>query len=137
MINSYNTSTQTLAVNAPVVFTLDRVKTGCTVTHAVGSTTFALNRPGYYFVTFNADATTADAAGNVTLGLQQNGIAVPGAEATEYAAAAVNISNLAFSALIQVRPSCCAVSNATSLTVVNTGVEATVSNASIVITKLA
>ena len=64
-------------------------------------------------------------------------MSVLGAEATNYAAAAVNIGNMSFSAIVQVRPSCCAVSNTTNLTVVNTGVEATVTNANIVITKLA
>lgn len=137
MINSYTTTTQTLAPNALVTFANDKIKTGYTVTHAAGSTTFTLNKPGYYFITFNADATTSDVAGNVTLGLYQNGTAILGAEATNYAAAAVNIGNMAFSAIVQVRPSCCAVSNTTNLTVVNTGVEATVTNANIVITKLA
>lgn len=137
MINSYNNSTQTVLTDGVLTFTVDRVKTGCTVTHAAGSTTFSLNRPGYYFVSFNADGGTTATAGNVVLSLQNNGVAVPGAIATAYSAAAENVSNLKFSAIIQVRPACCVVSNATNLTVVNTGVGATLTNANIVITKLA
>lgn len=52
-------------------------------------------------------------------------------------AAAVNINNLAFSTIIQVRPTCCAVMNATNISVVNTGIASTVTNANIVITKIA
>ena len=137
MINSYTNTTQTVAANELLSFTEDRVKTGCTVVHTPGSTTFALKRPGFYFVTLNADVTTSETAGNVVLTLQNNGTAIPGAVATSYAAAAVNVGNVAFSAIIQVRPSCCAVSNTTNLTVANTGVGATISNVSLVITKLA
>ena len=137
MINSQTNTTQTVAANELLSFAEDRVKTGCTVVHTPGSTTFALKRPGFYFVTLNADVTTSETAGNVVLTLQNNGTAIPGAVATSYAAAAVNVSNVAFSAIIQVRPSCCAVSNTTNLTVANTGVGATISNVSLVITKLA
>ena len=137
MINSYTNTTQTVAASELLSFAEDRVKTGCTVVHTPGSTTFTLKRPGFYFVTLNADVTTSETAGNVVLTLQNNGTAIPGAVATSYAAAAVNVSNVAFSAIIQVRPSCCAVSNTTNLTVANTGVGATISNVSLVITKLA
>ena len=137
MINSYTNTTQTVAANELLSFAEDRVKTGCTVVHTPGSTTFALKRPGFYFVTLNADVTTSETAGNVVLTLQNNGTAIPGAVATSYAAAAVNVGNVAFSAIIQVQPSCCAVSNTTNLTVANTGVGATISNVSLVITKLA
>ena len=137
MINSYTNTTQTVAANELLSFAEDRVKTGCTVVHTPGSTTFALKRPGFYFVTLNADVTTSETAGNVVLTLQNNGTAIPGAVATSYAAAAVNVGDVAFSAIIQVRPSCCAVSNTTNLTVANTGVGATISNVNLVITKLA
>lgn len=137
MINSYTNTTQTVAANELVSFAEDRVKTGCTVVHTPGSTTFTLKRPGFYFVTLNADVTTSETAGNVVLTLQNNGTAIPGAVATSYTAAAVNVGNMAFSAIIQVRPSCCAISNTTNLTVANTGVGATISNVSLVITKLA
>lgn len=137
MINSYTNTTQTVAANELLSFAEDRVKTGCTVVHTPGSTTFALKRPGFYFVTVNADVTTSETAGNVVLTLQNNGTAIPGAIATSYTAAAVNVGNVAFSTIIQVRPNCCAVSNTTNLTVANTGVGATISNVSLVITKLA
>lgn len=137
MINSYTTATQTLAVDELVVFATDRIKTGCTVSHTAGSTTFTLNRPGYYYITVNADVASSDTTGNLTLSLYRNGVAVPGAESTSYAATASTSNNLSFSTIVQVRPSCCAMSNATSLTIVNTGIAATVANANIVITKLA
>ena len=137
MINSYTHTTQTLAVNGVLAFTTDRIKTGCTVSHTEGGTTFTLNRPGYYYIAVNADVAASEAAGNLTLSLYQNGVAVPGAESTSNAATVATNNSLGFSTIVQVRPSCCAVSNAASLTIVNTGAAATISNANIVITKLA
>ena len=137
MINSYNASTQTLNANEAVAFTTDRIRTGCTAIRSAEGNSFTLTRPGYYYVAVNADASTSDAAGNVVLELYQNGSAVLGAKATNYSAAAVNINNLAFSTIIQVRPTCCAVMNATNISVVNTGIASTVTNANIVITKIA
>lgn len=137
MISSYNNSTQTVLTNGTVPFATDRIKTGCTVSHPAGSAVFTLNRPGFYYVAVNADITTSDAAGNVALALQQNGTAIPGAGATAYAAATTNVANLAFSTIVQVRPNCCAVSNTTNIQLVNTGVGSTITNANIVITKLA
>ena len=134
MISSYNTTTQAVLTDGIVNFTTDRITTGCTSTR--DGNTFQLNKPGYYYVTFNATAAATTATGELTVELYNNGVAVPGAVASVTTATAGANSNYAFSTIIRVPPSCCAVTNLGRLTVVNTGIPATYTNANINITKL-
>ena len=134
MISSYNNTSQEVAINGLLTFTTDRILTGCTATR--NGQTFQLNKPGYYYVTFNADGAATTAVGDIVVVLQNNGIAVPGAIATFTTTVADDATNLAFSTIIRVPPSCCAVDNTANLTLVNTGVAATFTNVNINITKL-
>ena len=134
MINSYNVTTQDVAVNGLLTFTTDRILTGCTAIR--DGQTFQLNKPGYYYVTFNADGEATADAGDITVALFDNGVAVPGATATTTVAATDTTENLAFATIIKVLPSCCAVDNKGVLTFVNTGVAATFTNVNVNITKL-
>jgi hypothetical protein len=134
MISSYNNTTQAVAVDGLLAFTTDRILTGCTVTR--NGQTFQLNKPGYYYITFNADGAATTAVGDIVVVLQNNGVAVPGAIATFTTTVADDATNLAFSTIIRVPPSCCAVDNTANLTLVNTGVAATYTNVNINITKL-
>lgn len=134
MLSSYNNTTQEVAINGLLTFTTDRILTGCTATR--NGQTFQLNKPGYYYVTFNADGAATTAVGDIVVVLQNNGIAVPGAIATFTTTVADDATNLAFSTIIRVPPSCCAVDNTANLTLVNTGVAATFTNVNINITKL-
>jgi hypothetical protein len=134
MISSYNNTTQAVAVDGLLAFTTDRILTGCTATR--NGQTFQLNKPGYYYVTFNADGAATTAVGDIVVVLQNNGVAVPGAIATFTTTVADDATNLAFSTIIRVPPSCCAVDNTANLTLVNTGVAATYTNVNINITKL-
>ena len=134
MISSYNNSSQEVAINGLLTFTTDRILTGCTATR--NGQTFQLNKPGYYYVTFNADGAATTAVGDIVVVLQNNGVAVPGAIATFTTTVADDATNLAFSTIIKVPPSCCAVDNTANLTLVNTGVAATYTNVNINITKL-
>ena len=134
MISSYNITTQTVATNENLAFTTDRILTGCTATR--DGTTFRLNKPGYYYVTFNAVAAASTTVGELTVELFNNGVAVPGAEASYTTTTAGENANYAFSTIVRVLPSCCAVDNTALLTIVNTGVDATYVNANINITKL-
>lgn len=133
MISSYNITTQNVAVDGLLTFTIDRILTGCTVTR--NGPTFQLNKPGYYYVTFNTNGSAISVA-DVTIELQNNGVAVPGAIATITPAAVGNTMNFAFATIIKVPPSCCAVDNTANLTLVNTGAAATFTNVNINITKL-
>lgn len=134
MINSYTSTSQTVLTNALINFNINAVKTGCTVTHAEGTPTFSLNRPGLYYVAFNADALPT-AAGDLVAQLMSNNELVPGAIATT-TGTTTSTESLSFSRIIQVKPSCCSIDNSVNLTVINSGVGATYSNANIVITKL-
>ena len=134
MISSYNNTSQDVAINGLLTFTTDRILTGCTATR--NGQTFQLNKPGYYYVTFNADGAATTAVGDIVVVLQNNGVAVPGAIATFTTTVADDATNLAFSTIIRVPPSCCAVDNTANLTLVNTGVAATFTNVNINITKL-
>jgi hypothetical protein len=134
MISSYNNTSQDVAINGLLTFTTDRILTGCTATR--NGQTFQLNKPGYYYVTFNADGAATTAVGDIVVVLQNNGVAVPGAIATFTTTVADDATNLAFSTIIRVPPSCCAVDNTANLTLVNTGVATTYTNVNINITKL-
>ena len=138
MINSYTNTTLAALTNEALNFNINSVKTGCTVTHSPSSTTFSLNKPGFYFVTFNGvGAATGATVGNIVVQLQQNGVNVPGALASaESTTALTDVKNLSFSTIIQVKPSCCAVDNNVNLTFANTGIPTTFSNINVAITKL-
>lgn len=66
-----------------------------------------------------------------------NGTLVPGATASVSSASTTDVRSLAFSKLIQVKPSCCAVNNTTNLTFNNAGLATTFTNVNVVITKVA
>ena len=86
-----------------------------------------LLEPGYYLVTMTATATAA-AVGNVELGIQQDGVAVPGATATEtVATAGTEYVNLSFVPAVRVR--CCG--NARLTVVVAGTTEPTITNLAI------
>ena len=134
MINSYTTISQPIAVNDTLNFNVSRILTGCTVKHVDGSPSFTLTKPGYYYITFNADV-LGTAAGDVTAELINGSVTVPGATATTTIAVG-ETANIAFATIVRVLPSCAAIDNTTILTVLNSGVAATYTNANINITKL-
>lgn len=134
MINSYTVTNQSVAVDDTLNFNVTRILTGCTVKHVDGSASFTLTKPGYYYVTFNADV-LGTAAGNVTAELINGSVAVPGATATTTIAIG-ETESITFATIIRVLPSCAAIDNTTTLTILNTGVEVTYTNANINITKL-
>ena len=134
MINSYTITSQPIAVDDTLNFNVSRILTGCTVNRVDGSPSFTLTKPGYYYVTFNADV-LGTAAGDVTAELINGSVAVPGATATTTIAVG-ETANIAFATIVRVLPSCAAIDNTTILTVLNSGVAATYTNANINITKL-
>lgn len=135
MISSYNSTTQTVEVGAAYLFDTNRVVTGCTVGHTPGSPAFILTKPGYYYVTFNTTFDTT-AAGDVSVELQRNGVAVPGAEGTETVTTVGDTHSISFATIIRVLPSCSVIDNTTTLTFVATGIALEASVANVNITKL-
>lgn len=137
MIYSYTIAPQTVAVDDNIVFTIDQIKTGCTVTHAAGTPTFTFNKPGYYYVTFNGVASaTAAATDPIVAELYNGATAMAGAQGSALSAAVDTPVTITISTIIQVRPNCPAIDNTVSLVVKNTGIEAEYTNATITITKL-
>ena len=137
MIYSYTLEDQTLDVNDNLVFTIDQIKTGCTVSHAAGTPTFTFNKPGYYYVTFNGVASATEAATDpIVVELYNGATPIAGALSSALSAAVDTPVSLSLSTIIQVRPNCPAIDNTVNLIVKNTGITANFTNAAITITKL-
>lgn len=136
-LNAVSIAEQTIAANGFVTFPVNNLLTGVAIRHVAGSSAVSLIR-GLYLVSVNADVIPA-AAGSV--GLQLVGTTesvttnINGAEAVVTGAADTTV-NLAFTTLVRVRPSCCALNNLTTLQVQATAA-ATINNASITVVKLA
>lgn len=129
MIDSVNVATQSVAVNAPVLFGSTRIKTGCTVRHEPGSGRFVLTKPGIYKVTFNGTISAAVAT-TAILNIMQDGEAIPGAQIQVDTGAAPDIESGSVTTLIRVYGCDSTVS------VINLGTTALdISNANIVITR--
>lgn len=135
MLYAYNTNTQTVATGESISYARAGIQTGTSA--ALLGTSVAINRPGYYEVFAALDGATADAAGNVSFQLQLNGVSISGAEATGYSASAANIVNLGVSTIIRIdAPACRCDTSGNALSLLNTGVGATITNASISVTKV-
>jgi hypothetical protein len=135
MISTFNSTTQTVDVGGAYVFDTNRIVTGCTVGHVPGTSALVLNKPGYYYITFNTTFTTAT-TGDATVELQNGGIAVPGANATETVTTAGDTKSISFTTIVKVLPSCPAIDNTTTLTFVATGIALDATTAAVSITKL-
>jgi hypothetical protein len=135
MISTYNSTTQTVEVDGAYVFDTNRVVTGCTVGHTPGTSTFTLNKPGYYYVTFNTTFTTAT-TGVATVELRNGGTAVSGAIGAETVTTAGDTKSISFATIVRVLPSCPAIDNTATLTFVATTLELDATAASVSITKL-
>lgn len=138
VLNAYTNSVQSVIAQGSVLFNNNNPLTGCSIAHASGSSSVQLRKPGIYLINFNADAsTTATAGGTITLQLSNNGVIVPGASSTATTTSNTAIVTVSFSTIIRVLRSCDCVNNQTNLTVINTGSAVSLSNANIVVVKLA
>lgn len=128
---AYSTA-QTVPANG-IVGLANSNSTGCSID--LEGNSINLLKSGLYLVNVSVSG-TATAVGDIVIQLFQNGVAVLGATASETATATTSISNLSFSAIIDVNPTCNGSDNKT-LTLVNTGVPTTLTNATITVVKLA
>lgn len=134
-LDAVTVPSQTLTADGYVDFESNRLQTGCSVQHVAGSNTVNLINHGLYLVSVNADIVPATAE-PITLQLLNNGETVPGAEATITGVAA-DSAHVAFTTLVRVLKSCpCVIDNRASLQVQITEA-ANISNANIVVVKLA
>ena len=135
MISTYSNSIQTISTNGLLSFNTDRILTGCTATLSNDNQTFQLNKPGFYYITFNGTGQATAATGEVTVQLRQNSTVVPGASSSFTATAIGDNQNMSFTTIIKVAPTCCC-KDVTTIDVICSGVDATFSNTNINITKL-
>lgn len=128
-IYTANTGAQTVPVGGTISLGSIIRRFGCGVN--LNGNGIVIDREGYYDVDASITA-TATAAGNITVTLLRDGVAVPGATATATAAAA-GVVALPITALV--RQACCNSGGAT-LTLVLTGAAATVNNVALKVIKL-
>lgn len=137
MLQTYTRSNNGVAIasNTPITFLTNKYKSGCCVQHVDGSSSITLNAAGLYKVSFNgiftAPSTTAT---TISIQLYNNTILIPEALAVATSTSTTDYVNLAFTTLIKVNPSCCAVDNTNSLTFVNTNA-AVLYNANVIVSK--
>lgn len=127
-IYTANTGATAVAVGGVIPLGTVNRRFGCNVNLSGNGIT--VTEKGYYDVTASFTF-TATAAGNVTVTMFRDGVAVPGATATATAAAAGTV-NLSFPAIV--RQQCC--NSSSTLTFVLTGTAATLNNAAVVVKKL-
>lgn len=125
----------TAATGGILEFNQNNVHTGRSIYHTGGAANVRLLKAGLYLVLVSADI-LATAAGDVTLQLFNNNVAVPGAQATITAVAA-DTEHVSLEALVHVPFSCCGYNTNTGNLTVSIDVPATVTNAHIVVAKLA
>lgn len=126
MLQAINTTTTSLVANQLIPLT-QKIRKGCTAT--LNSNTISLNAKGVYMVSVNADFTATE-AGNTTLQLFNNGVAIPDAKSTVTATAGGTVTQ-SFTTLITVN--CPALMPNLTLT---ESVAGTLVNASVVVTKI-
>lgn len=117
-----------------VVFDVNRLHTGVSITHNEGSTVVRLNNPGIYLVSFDGDYTIGT-AGSANVILLNNGVAVPGVQDTVSGTTAVP-RGFHFTTVIEVKPSCCMIDNSAALQV-QVDSAGTFNNASMIVVKQA
>ena len=135
MVNSYTNTSVAVASSEAIPFVNNRYIVGCGNSHAAGSPAIVLRKPGYYLVNFNG-VLSAALTGTVSAQLYDNGVAVPGATSSATIATAGDLTNISFSSVVKVLESCACVDNTTNLTIVNTGLASTYSDAEISIIRL-
>ena len=118
---AYNSTPQEVVANGILSFA-DYEASGCGI-KAIGSTGIRISRSGKYLVLVSS---TIGGTGNVSLQLFQDGTAVPYAYAMANSTGTTNPQAIMFQKIITVNESCRCVNNATTLTLRNVGVDATV-----------
>ena len=135
LLGAKNTTSQTVLTNGIVnlgaVYRKYCKKKCETNTFTFNSTSVSLNQKGVYHLTLNANV-SGSTAGNVTLQLFENGVAVPGAIATQtITTATTEVRNITIDYYFLVDSSCVLgipTNFVKNISVVNTGVGSIISN---------
>lgn len=137
MVQAYS-SNITVAANAVVPLNTVTLQKGCSAVIS-GASTIALNKAGIYMVSVNASGATSATAGDISLQLYVDGVAVPAAVATTNSTATTDTEALSFVDLVQVKETnkpCCCATSPTAVTIMNVGEGATWSTVNVVVTKV-
>lgn len=149
VLTAYTSTSQDVAVNAPVVYDNIDVSTGCAINYTAGTPSINIGRQGLYLITANSTVTvpsttssaaaTTDSAttSNIQVSLQNNGVTLPGSIASIDPVTAGDATPVSLTSVIAVRPSSCVIDNTARLQIVNTGVAATYDNVHITVIKIA
>ena len=126
MLQTYtlNNNGVTLNTGDAVPFNINLVNTRCKVTHVAGTPTIEINQRGYYQITFtsfgyNTGAVVegTDYSGMYAFQLNNKGVPIVNAVTAESSTSDTEVSNVMFSTILYVPPSCKIVDNNMSLTV--------------------
>ena len=138
-LDAYSTTARVYVTNDNVIYDNSYIHSGESICYTAGTPTAKIVKSGLYLVMFSANA-IATTAGNITMQLFRNGVAVSGANATVTAANTTDTNNITLHTLIEVGNACCCSGITNSnipLVITNTGVGVTVSNAKLDVIKLA
>lgn len=138
MINSINTTVQTVVTTQNVIFSADRVKTnscksccGGWLSHSIGSGLFTLTKPGIYKISFNANVANSAGTGPIVFDITSSGESFSGGEMVVTPSTASAYFNISSTILVQVP-----CNSSITISVKNNSTESVlVSQANIVITR--
>lgn len=135
MIQTYSKNI-TVATNTDIPFNSTSLIKGCTTTKT-GISTVTLNKAGIYMVSFDASV-IGSAADTITVQLSKNGTLIPEATTSETTANTTDLHSISFQTLVQVTDdnSCSCTDSGTVISIVNTGIATTFTQANLVITKI-
>lgn len=135
MYQAYSNTSTTYAQNAPLAFPTVKFS-DCRVS-SLNGTTFRISAPGRYVVSFNAVGGSTGATTPFTVQMFRDGVAQPETVSTITSVAANDVGTLSFTTIVDIRPSCSCINNATNLQIVATNATSgVVSSANLVVYKL-
>lgn len=145
MLQTYtlNNSGVTLNTGDAVPFNINLINTRCKVTHTAGTPTIEINQRGYYQITFSsfgyntgAVVEGTDYSGMYAFQLNNKGVPIVNAVTAESSTSDTEVSNVMFSTILYVPPSCKVVDNNMSLTVNYLGQVGTLLGANLSVVKI-
>lgn len=138
MIELYSNNVVALADTAIPLESVS-IKKGCSVINS-GTRSIQFNKAGIYNIEVNASMlSTTATSGELSIQIMQNGVLAPDAVSSETVTNTTGVHALGFSKLIQVpndNNNCCCKTAPTIVNIINAGVDATIENINVVITKI-
>ena len=136
-LEAYSVNT-TVPTNTPVPLNVRTIEKGEFANgNNNGTSNIVFNKCGLYKVSVVASAVASE-AGNVSIQIYKDGVAIPNAISTVTAADTTNSRTLSIEKLIQVSKNnnpCCCCSSPSTISIVNVGTEATFNPINVVVTK--